>query len=300
MIKARLSSGLLCLLGLIAFAVEAAGVAQSSGEREIDFWNGNKTESRQAYEREVLNAVLKATAGTYDKWVLKEDLSSYPEAAEEASVFRAKGHDLFVTVAGNKKLENEEKIIIPVPLMKGLLGYRLLIIREQDRKEFSSIETTKQLQSMRMGIPRTWADADLFRYNGYKVVERGSFDDLFERLTAGEFDYVAFGANEIESVFESRAKHYPGLMIEPTLLIYYPFPLVFYVNPDEPALAERIRIGLDKIQRNGQLERIFDEHYAGVAGRLHLRQRHTVRLENPSLPSSLKAVEPKLLVGPAN
>ena len=198
----------------------------------VDFWSGNRTEARQDYEREVLKAILDATVETHGQWQLEEDKSDYPSAQDEAGVFRGKGHDLFATVAGNKKLANESKIVVPDPIMKGLLGYRILIIREQDREKFANITSAQQLKQLRLGIPETWADADLFRHNGYTVVERGDFDGLFKRLAAGEFDYVAFGANEVEDVYKNRAQALGGLIVDDSLLIFYPFPLVFYVHPE--------------------------------------------------------------------
>lgn len=257
----------------------------------IDFWSGNRTEARQNYERDLLKSVLDATTQTYGPWQLTENKSDYPKAQDEAGVFRAKGHHLFVTVAGNKKLANEDKIVVPIPIMKGLLGYRILIIREEDRETFAQITSAHQLKQLRLGIPETWADADLFRHNGFKVVERGSFDDLFDRLAAGEFDYVAFGANEIDDVYTNRAKAVDGLRIEDSLLVFYPFPLVFYVHPEKVELARRVQAGLQAISDNGTLDEIFARYYGSVIQSLHLEQRQQISLENPMLPSYLSHFE---------
>ncbi len=264
----------------------------------INFWSGNKTEIRREYEREVLLAALAATAEQYGAWQLHEVNADYPDAAEEAAVFRRKGHDLFVTVAGNEKLADEEKIVVPLPLMKGLLGYRLLIINAGDQRRFSAIGSAQALRRLRNGIPATWADAGLFRKNGYTVVERGNFDELFDRLKSGEFDYVTFGANEINSVFESRAEPLGGLIIEPSLLMYYPFALVFYVNPALPELAQRLCAGLQNIQENNTLEKIFARYYGDIVTKLKLRERRLITLENPALPESLKWMTADLLDPP--
>lgn len=292
---------LLCWLCLTLMTVEAAAEPSQHRSQEpspagqtVNFWNGNKTEARQQYEREVLKAVMNATVSSHGEWHLKEDLTDYPKASDEAAVFRM-GYDLFVTVAGNKKLADEDKIIIPMPLMKGLLGYRLLIINAKDRKTFSGITSAEQLQKLRMGIPETWADADLFRHNGYKVVERGDFDDLFNRLLAGEFDYAAFGANEIEGVFANRAKPKGNFVIDQSLLVYYPFPLVFYVNPEKPQLVARVREGLRIIQQNGKFDAIFDRFYGETVEQLNLKERRLIVLDNPILPKSLQGMEAELI-----
>lgn len=261
---------------------------------QIKLWNGNKTQSRQQYEREVLEAALNATNASHGKWHLQEDLTDYPLAADEANVFRSKGFDIFGTVAGNTKLANEKKILIPLPLMKGLLGYRILIIRAADKEKFVAIKSAQQLQQLRLGIPGTWADAELFRQNGYKVEEKGSFDDLFTRLESNEFDYVSFGANEIAGVFAQRAAQSGKLIIDSSLLVYYPFPLVFYVNPNNQALATRVTQGLQTINGNGELDQIFNRYFGAELKTLNLSGRTKITLKNPILPTEMADFKPSL------
>ncbi len=97
-------------------------------------------------------------------------------------MFNEYGHDIFVTTAGNKKLENEEKIVIHDTIMNGILGFRVLIIRAEDQEKFSRISTEEELRELRVGIPDSWSDAEFFHYNEYNVVERGTYDDMFQRL----------------------------------------------------------------------------------------------------------------------
>ena len=261
----------------------------------IKFWNGNKTSSRQAYERDVLTAVLEVTRKGYGEIPVIEDLTDYPDPADEASIFRKKGFDVFGTVAGNPKLANEKKILIPHPMMKGLLGYRVLIIRAADRETFAGITTAAQLQQQRLGIPLGWADAALFRHNDYPVVEDGTFDDLFTRLRSNQFDYVSFGANEVEGVYQERAATPADLHTDEDVLLYYPFPLVFYVNPNNTELARRIDQGMQIIIHNGQLDDIFQRHYGNLVERLQLKNRALITLTNPLLPDALLNYESDLL-----
>ncbi len=284
---------------LLSAIASAQTTKQPVGETEgeaggIVLWNGNKTESRQKYEREVLEAALNATKVSHGVWSLQEDLTDYPLAADEASVFRTKGVDIFGTVAGNTKLANEQKILIPLPLMKGLLGYRILIIRSADKGKFAGVKTPAQLQKLRMGIPSTWADAELFRQNGYAVEEKGSFDDLFTRLENKEFDYVTFGANEVTGVFNARAAKSGKLIVDSTLLVFYPFPLVFYVNPDNKVLAERVTKGLQIISGNGELDAIFNRYFAADLTAVKLPARTMITLKSPILPAEMAGFKPSL------
>ncbi|WP_194975965.1 type 2 periplasmic-binding domain-containing protein [Aquiflexum lacus] len=259
----------------------------------VSFWNGNRSEARQVYERQVLKAVLEATEAAWGAWEIEETLEEYP-GNQESLVFAEKGHDLFVTVAGNQKLKEGEMIVIPQPLTKNLLGYRLLIIRAEDVGLFAGISVPEELQKLEHGIPETWSDATVFRHNGYNVVEKGNFDDIFDRLQNKRFDYSTFGANEVLGVYENRASKREGLIIDQNILLFYPFPLVFYVNPNLPKLAERIEQGLQNITSSGKLDAIFNAHYGKITAQLNLNSRRIFVLDNPLLPDEFRYMGPNL------
>jgi hypothetical protein len=268
---------------------------QASGQEEtvIDFWNGNRSEARQIYERQVLHALLDATLDQYGPWKLTESLAEYP-GDEEALVFTEKGHDLFVTIAGNQKFGEDDRIVVPYPLTRNLLGYRVAIIRETDADRFGAIDTPEQVQQLVHGIPETWSDATIFRHNGYAVAEEGDFEDIFDRLAASRFDYSAYGANEVLGVFENRAAKREGLIIDENLLFFYPFPLVFYINPERADLAERIEVGLKMIMQSGELDGIYKQHYGNIVGDLRLDERKIIILENPLIPENFRDLSPDL------
>ena len=259
----------------------------------LEFWNGNRSAARQDYEKKVLKAILKATDKEWGSVEIEESLEEYP-GNKEALVFTEKDHDLFVTIAGNQKFKEGDMIMIPHLLTKNLLGYRVPIIRENDADLFDGISDLEDIQNLNHGIPETWSDATIFRHNGYNVVEEGSFDDIFDRLQKGLFDYSAYGANEVLGVYENRASKRDGLIIDQNILLFYPFPLVFYVNPDQPKLAERIEEGLQKIKSSGKLDAIFDEHYGNIIEQLNLDSRRLFVLENPLIPDVFRHLTPDL------
>jgi hypothetical protein len=261
---------------------------------EIDFWNGNRSEIRQLYEREILEAVLKSTTKKYGDFSIKESFTEYP-GTQESYVFSEKNHHLFVTIAGNQKFSDEKKIVILKPIAKNLLGYRILIINAKDAKKFSEIKDVEILKKYVQGIPETWSDAAIFRHNNYTVSEEGNFDDIFKRLSKGNFDYVTFGANEVLSVFESRASKLKTLEIESKLLIFYPFPLVFYVNPTMPELAKRVEEGLQIITASGELDAIFNNYYSDIVDTLQLDKRTLFVLDNPLIPKEFANLQPNLV-----
>jgi hypothetical protein len=287
------------MLGFLMFitvgcpTIESQQQASAQMETLIDFWNGNRSEARQTYERQVLITLLHATEDQYGPWKMTESLAEYP-GAEEGLVFTEKGHDLFVTIAGNRNFGENDKIVVPYPLTRNLLGYRVAIIREAEADEFSAIDTPEQVKQLIHGIPKTWSDATIFRHNGFGVAEEGDFEDIFDRLAAGRFDYSAYGANEVLWVYENRASQRAGLSIDENLLFVYPFPLVFYISPARTDLAERIEVGLKHIMESGELDAIYHQHYGNIVDDLGLDKRQIIILENPLAPEEYRDLAPDL------
>jgi len=262
--------------------------------QKVVFWNGNKSPTRKNYELALLNACLTATNAEYASVDVQVDNADYASAADEANIF-ASGADILVTVAGNVKFKDQQKWVIPQPLTKGLLGYRLLLVEDRSLAKFAQINNPQQLQALSIGIPETWADADLFRHNQYKVIEQGTLDDLLLLLKQGTFDYVALGVNEIEEIYHHHAVSLGGISIEPSLMLYYPFPLVFYVTPTKPNLAERVQKGLNTIIASGEFEVLFAHHHGDVVQRLNLHNRAIFTLSNPVIPAELSHFSGSLL-----
>lgn len=260
--------------------------------KKIHFWNGNKSTIRQQYESEILKAALQAAdeLRSYNH-IIHVDHTDYPSAEDEGSVL-TKGSDVLVTVAGNLKFSGKAFIPVNIPIAKGLLGYRILITRHDFKSTFDQQQgTTKQkLSKLKSGIPATWADADLFRHNSFEVFEKGSFDKIFHYLNNGECDYISLGANEVESVFESITRAFPNLTIEPDLVLYYPFPLVFYVHPEKSELARQLELGLSHLIKKGTLNKIFEDYFGDCLAKLNIQKRAIINLSNPVLPQVFEGV----------
>lgn len=252
----------------------------------LHFWNGNKTSVRQAYEYQLLMATLQASGGEYASSTVVEDTTDYPCARDEGAILR-NGSDVCVTVAGNPKFAQGDYLPVYQPLMFGLLGHRLMIIRESDQAEFAHLTNVQQLQQKIFGVPATWADAQLFRDNHCRVNEEGDLVATFRRLKAGECDYVALGANEVFATFKDVAQPLGGLTIAHSVQLYYPFALVFYVNPDEPALARSLELGLHNLASSGRFKQLFGDFCAAQLQLSQLSERREIGLHNPQIPKVL-------------
>ncbi|MFM2666166.1 transporter substrate-binding domain-containing protein [Vibrio mediterranei] len=247
--------------------------------KSIHFWNGNKSAYRQQYELDMLKLLINVTEDNYGTVNIMEDTIDYPDARDEGAVLENGSH-LLVTVKGNAKFSGKQFIELPFSITKQLLGQRILFAKTTNLDKFAC---NNQIKNMTVGVPETWVDAELFRQNGYQVAERGNFDDIFHRLANDEFDFIGFGANEAEEIFQNRvANHYPIQMVDDVML-QYPFPLVFYINADFPELAERLQQGLDIILDNGKFESLYQHYFQQTEQTLALKKRRCLFLHNPFL-----------------
>lgn len=183
--------------------------------------------------------------------------------------------------------EKREQLALPVriPLLKGLMGYRLLIIRQQDENTFAQINSLKHLRTLRAGQGHDWPDADILQANGLEVVRSSNYDALFHMLRQGRFDYLPRGL--MEPWDEVLLRPDLSLMIEPRLLIQYPTAMYFFVHPDNHRLAERIETGLRRAIRDSSFDQLFYNHPVNRSALEHARldQRMIIRLFNPLLPA---------------
>lgn len=249
----------------------------------ITFWNGNKSVARQEYEYQLFELLA---ADSKELEPIHNDLTDYPAAEDEGAVFD-NGADALVTIAGNKKFAGKPLIEVKIPLCRGLLGWRLMVVARERIDEFRDL-TLAQLKSKRVGVPATWVDAELFRANGFDVVERGSLDDMLGWIEQGEVDFMTLGVNEIHDTLADPNQQTRNLAIEPTLALYYPFPVVFYVNKNGAQLAERL--GQQWQEKQQMVAEHFFAHYGEAIAKADLAHRQVMTLTNPMLPEGYEAL----------
>jgi hypothetical protein len=103
-------------------------------------------------------------------------------------------------------------------------------------------------------------------------------------LEGGRFDLFPRGVTEIIPEHGSLGARYPGLAIEESMVIKYPYAQFFYVSASAPRLAARIAHGLEAMHRDGSLAELFDRHFAAALAALKLDRRVVIELENPFVP----------------
>lgn len=275
----RILGGLLLALavGAMAGAAMAADVVKPF-QSEADL-------VRYAFHYELLDAVLQRTTGQYGPYVMQPYREPISSARGHQQGIKGEILNLLISDAGHAIID-EGMIPIPYPLDKGLLGYRIALIRKQDQARIERIDSIEQLRSLTVGQGRNWGDVKILEYNRIPVdASSTDYESLFAMLARGRFDLFPRGATEIGRELAAYGAAYPELAIDRHLLIKYPYAQFFYVSKSAPHLAARLRDGLEQMARDGSFDALFYKHFAKTLAELDLGRRRVIELENPFLPA---------------
>ena len=169
-----------------------------------------------------------------------------------------------VAWAMTTRAREQDMLPVRIPLTRGLIGYRLLVVRKADLPRFAAVNDRAGLQAFTAGQGVDWPDTDILRANGLPVMTGRDFTGLFQMLRRGRFDYFPRGVVEAWGERESGLGG-DDLVVEPRLLIQYPAAVYFFVNREATDLARRIEDGLRHAIADGGFDDLFNETHRDVS-----------------------------------
>lgn len=190
-----------------------------------------------------------------------------------------------IWAAVTEELE-QDALPVRIPIRKGILGYRIFLIRKQDREKFAKITTLDELKQLTVGQGHGWKDVEVFKANGFPVITGDSYEGLFKMLVNGRFDYFSRGINEAPEEYAARKDDLPDLWVEERLLLYYPWPKYFFVSKNAPLLADRLERGLNMMIEDGSFDEIFRKYHGASIQAANLKNRRLFTISNPLLPAT--------------
>jgi hypothetical protein len=239
-------------------------------------------DTRYDYYWQLLAQVLTITELDFGPYVLHVATlpMTEPRALEELETGSG---SITIMVHGN--VADYERRLLPIrfPLDKGLLGYRVFLIRSELQSKFDLVKNLDDLRQHSIGQGREWGDVTILRHAGLAVVEGNSYEGLFDMLAAGRFELFSRGVVEVGEELAQQKSGHPELVIERHLMLYYPLTRYFYVtrSPTGDALARRISVGLERMLKNGSFERMFQGFKRPFEQQLGFRDRLLIRIDNP-------------------
>jgi len=229
------------------------------------------------YVLEILRHAVKASGQPYQ-------LQASEVAMQQArAIYELTSPNGVVDILWTMSTDEREAQLIPIriPIDKGLLGWRLALVRASDAEIFREVRTLKDLSAFSAGQEMDWPDVAILRNNGLPVKTSASYDPLFTMLKAGRFDYFPRAVFEIQNELDQRP--FFNLVIDKHIVLYYPSALYFFVSPREPKMAQDIQRGLEELIKNGTFEKIFQRANQDAIKNANLKSRTVITLRNPFL-----------------
>lgn len=169
---------------------------------------------------------------------------------------------------------------VRIPVYRGLIGYRVLLIRKDRQPEFDRIDTLQQLKALTGGQGLGWVDTGVLRDAGLHV-DMATYDSLFRMAEAGRIDYFPRGVVEAWNELKAR-RDTSDLAVERHLLLVYRSDLIFYTSKRDERLARTIEAGLRAAYRDGSYMRLFDSQHCiqQAIEQARLARRTVIYLDN--------------------
>ncbi|MFT6986430.1 MAG: hypothetical protein ACJAT7_002265 [Psychromonas sp.] len=241
-----------------------------------------QTANRYNYRIDLLKLAMDKTLQSDGPYFLAPVHTKMPQS--RGLRFLAGGEKVNVAFLPTNRERESLFLSIKIPILRGLLGYRIAIIRKSSLQHFSKIESIEQLTAKyKAGFGNQWADMEILRINGIPTVGTIEYEHLFAMLAAKRFDYFPRGINEAWHEMSAIKETYPTLTIDPYIALYYPYPVYFFVNKSNLKLADRIERGLKAAIEDGSFKALFLTYHDAVIKQAALHCRKLFILKNTTL-----------------
>jgi hypothetical protein len=186
--------------------------------------------------------------------VLSKNEHSYPKSklvfieakdiTEGKNLMLLKHNNVDLAWSGTNTERENNYLPIRIPLFRGLLGYRVLLIRQEDKDKFLQIKNPAQLKKLIACQGSHWADSDILEANGYLVSRVANFNGMFKMLAKKRCDYFPRAIFEGHAEQKSAQKYFPNIILIDDLILHYNFSFYYFVDKNNTGLAERLEKGL--------------------------------------------------------
>ncbi|EWH08413.1 hypothetical protein DS2_17467 [Catenovulum agarivorans DS-2] len=197
----------------------------------------------------------------------------------------------------NTSQELEDRFIpVRVPMFKGLMSYRVLMIRQGNESRFADVNDFQQFRQLKGGVGRFWTTTKVFKAENINSVLTTKATNLYPMLEGGRFDYIPRGVMEIAP----ELKKYSNLplALEKTLLLHLPTAVYPFVSKSNPKLAVKIEEGMLNAIDSGEFDAYFKttSQYQDTLKIISQYKWKVIPINNPILPKATPLSNKKLWV----
>ena len=275
-----------CLPAIAAPMLYLAHAPESDSDHRYDFhW-------------QLLRQALETTRAQWGDYTLRF-VGPMSESRQLKELARP-GGQLSVVIRETSLQYEMSYLPVRIPIDRGLLSYRVLLIRSEQQAALARVRSVAELRPFRILQGEDWGDVGILQANGLQVVTDMHYDNLFRLLDKRHGEVFSRGVSEVEDELRQFGPRYPSLVLEQELLLYYPLANYFWFAPSKQGarLAARVEAGMRQLLRDGRYRQLFRQYYGATLERLRLKQRRLLSLHNPVLPAKVPLTDPQLWYDP--
>ncbi|MET0356852.1 MAG: transporter substrate-binding domain-containing protein [Cellvibrio sp.] len=243
-----------------------------------------KNDKREDYNVALVTLALEKTKTEYGDYRIAK-IPPMNIARSFFSLEADKYPNMMIELSYQEKLEkNFDFIYVNFPIELGIVGYRVCFASPQVYEDLKKVQTLDELKQYSIGQGIAWADTEILRHNGLKVVEIGNFDSIFKLVELGRIDLFCRGANELQNEYESK-KGSGNLLYDKSFVLRYSLPRFYYLHKNNRLARERIEKGLATAYQDGSINALWEKYFLESVKFTKLKQRKIFDLQNPSIES---------------
>lgn len=263
--------------------MDIVNIAQGASQRDF----------RTIYKKAVFQGALDRTVAEFGPYQLNSDgpTMTNKRAMQELS---NNGSLINAYIAVTNAEWEKHAHVVRIPVRRGLLNYRLLLIHKDRLSLFENVETLDDLKRLRAGSQTHWVTTSVLKSAGFRVVEGSDYEGLFKMLSNFRFDFLLRGANEIFGELEQTHLDLENIVVEPSLALLIPSPVYVFVSPRSPRLIKRLEKGLELMVQDGSLKALFYQYHIDNVFKADLQNRRILEVTNPLLPEDTPLDRPEL------
>jgi hypothetical protein len=250
----------------------------------------SESDLRHKYPTALLYHLLKITEEEFGPCILTE----MGALSQKRQIAWLKDGNLDVSWLPVTKSLSDSLLYVPVPIRKGLLGWRVLLVHKDNLAAFKNVDDLEALNQFTPGFGAAWGDLPVMEQNFSSVTTSVSYESLFEMLAYKRFDFLSRSLYEAFDEVHARAEKRPNLVIEPHLALRYPQADFFYFSKQSAKLQKRIATGFKKAIKEGTFNVIFYGYYGNYIDNIKMVDRVILDLNNPFVPDNVPLDDPEL------
>lgn len=274
------------ILGLciLSFSIRAISATWSIVYPKSDV----EQDKRDEYPVALLTLALKETGVNFD-------VAPSGTALSKSKALRQLAANREINVAWSMTGGQREKDLLPIriPIYKGLIGWRIFLIKRENRGNFRQVRSFSDLVQMSPVQGHDWPDTKILQANDFEVVTALNYDKLFNMLNDGNADFFPRSVVEIWDEVNMHDFESP-LDIEQSIGIKYPAAVYFFVNKKSTTLARLLETGLESAIKSGKYDELFMSVHASIIEKANIKNRRFFTLTNPVLPEKTPVMRKEL------